>query len=159
MNSPRRYFELSGEAILTIGDCDDADTGWTACGSLGMDVDQPLLPELRILGVSVPLLQNNLSVYLATTSPLPSGRRPFARGNVGLSSVRSLGSPQVKKSETKRVFVVSTAADWPPLLGAPHGTAIARISGASVKLNVAWLVQTAHAGANVSGSYERPSAA
>ena len=73
-------------------------------------------------------------------------------------SLRLVGSPQVKKSETKRVFVVWTAAEL-PLLGAPHGTAIARICGASVKLNVAWLAQTAHAGANVSGSYERPSAA
>src|SRR6266566_212613 len=156
MNSPRRYFELIGEATLTIGDCDVAVTGWTARGSLGMDVDQPLLPELRILGVSVPLLQNNLSVYLATTSPLPSGRSPFARGNVGLLSLRLLGSPQVKKSETKRVFVVSTAADW-PLLGAPHGTATARICGDAI-VNVAWFVQTTHEGANVLASYARPSA-
>ena len=120
MNSPRRYFELIGEATLTIGDCDVAVTGWT-CGSLGLDVDQPLLASLMIFGAPSP--QKSLSVYLAMTSPPPSGRRPFARGNVGLLSIRLLGSPQVKKSETKRVFVVSTVADWPPLLGAPHGTA------------------------------------
>src|SRR5438128_3492615 len=124
MNSPRRYFKLSGEAILTIGDCDVAVTGWT-CGSLGLDVDQPLLPELMIFGVSVPLLQNSWSVYLATTSPLASGRSPFARGNVGLSSVRLFGSPQVKKSETKRALSVFTAtAGGAVPLG--HGTAYAR---------------------------------
>src|SRR6266566_9135041 len=157
MNSPRRYLEpLRGEAILTIGVFGVALTVWTAWASVSPVDVQPLLASLMIFGVSVPLLQNSLSVYAATTAPLPSGRSPLASGNVGLLSLRLLGSPQVKKSETKRVFVVSTAADW-PLLGAPHGTATARICGDAI-VNVAWFVQTTHEGANVLASYARPSA-
>ena|SRR2546429_9471325 len=156
MNSPRRYFEpLRGEAILTIGVFGVAlFTVWTAWASFSPVDVQPLLASLIIFGVSVPSLQNSLSVYAATTSPLASGRSPFASGKVGLSSVRLLGGPQVKKSETNFVFVVCTAADW-PLLGAPHGTATALISGVP---NVASFIQRTHVGANVTLSYATSSA-
>ena len=101
MNSPRRYFvPLSGEAILTIGDFDVPVTGTTAWRSLSPVEAQPLLASLMIFGVPSLGSQKSVFVYAATTSPLASGRSPFASGKVGLSSLRMVGSPQVKKSET-----------------------------------------------------------
>src|SRR5436189_5981424 len=112
MFSPRRNFApFSGAAMFTTGVCDVAPTGTLAFSPVTPVENQPLLASLMIWGLPTP--QKSLFVYAAMTSPLESGRSPFASGKVGWSSFGFPGGPQVKKSETNLAFVVCTVADEP----------------------------------------------